>query len=66
MREEVLFDDLFSKLANFSSLMGMLVEGYENENFLPFEEDGDKEGVWCHCLRVKRKLNPTSCFEREI
>ncbi|RVW15297.1 Auxin response factor 8 [Vitis vinifera] len=51
VREEVLFDDLFSKLANFSSLMGMLVEGYENENFLPFEEDGDKKGAWCLCLR---------------
>ena len=68
VREEVLSNEHFSKLANLNSLVGMSVEGFENEIFslLRKRKMKKRRGHGACVSRGRRKLNLTSCFKREI
>lgn len=63
--EAYTLDDLFNKLTDFNSFVGMqwwVLKG----DYLTFEEDRCKERAWSQDLRGRRKPNLSSRFKREI
>lgn len=62
-RKEVLSNNLFSKLASFSSLVRMSVEGFEKEIFSLLRKMESKKGCDVYVSRGKWKLISSSRLE---